>query len=90
MDIGVSTLVDFKVIEIVDDSNPYLVLLGIDWDIDMNEVINLKKRKIIFEKNYLLVVVPLDLVEGLHYMEPVHNHESDDDLYHIYKITMRE
>jgi len=27
---GVSALVDFKVVEIVDDRNPYLMLLGID------------------------------------------------------------
>ena len=40
---GASTLVDFEVIEIVDDSNPYLALLGIDWATDMNGVINLKK-----------------------------------------------
>ena len=27
---GVSTLADFEVIEIIDDSNPYLALLGIN------------------------------------------------------------
>jgi len=40
---GVSMLADFKVIKIVDDNNPYLALLGIDWATDMNGVINLKK-----------------------------------------------
>jgi len=40
---GMSTQIDFEVIEIVDDSNPYLALLGIDWAMDMNGVINLKK-----------------------------------------------
>ena len=40
---GVSVLVDFEVIEIVDESNPYPTLLGIDWATDMNRVINLKK-----------------------------------------------
>jgi len=44
MDIkGASALADFEVIEIVDDNNPYPALLGIDWAIDMNGVINLKK-----------------------------------------------
>lgn len=33
---GASMVADFEVIEIVDDSNPYPVLLGIDWAIDMN------------------------------------------------------
>lgn len=36
-------MAEFKVIEIMDDSNPYPVLLGIDWATDMNRVINLKK-----------------------------------------------
>jgi len=57
---GVSALADFEVIEIVDDNNPYPALLGIDWATDMNGVINLKKRKMIFEKKSLRVVVPLD------------------------------
>ena len=44
---GASALAYFEVIEIVDDSNPYLVLLRIVWATDMNGVINLKKRKMI-------------------------------------------
>ena len=40
---GASALANFEVIEIMDDSNTYPALLGIDWAIDMNEVINLKK-----------------------------------------------
>ena len=62
---GASVPVDFEVIEIVDDSNPYPTLLGIDWATDMNGVINLKKWKMIFVKKSLRVVVPLDPVEGL-------------------------
>ena len=41
---GVSTLVDFQVIEIIDDRNPYLELLGIEWAIENSAVINLKSR----------------------------------------------
>ena len=41
---GASSLADFEVIEIVDDSNTYHVLLGIGWAIEMNGVINLKKH----------------------------------------------
>lgn len=37
------TLVDFEVIDIIDDNNPYPALLGINWAIDINGVINLKK-----------------------------------------------
>ena len=88
MDIeGASALADFEVIDIVHDSNPHPMLLGIDWATDMNGVINLNKRKMFFEKNFLCVVVPLDPIEGLCYMEPVRDYESDDDLDCIYKIT---
>lgn len=43
-----------------------------------------------FEKKLLRVVVPLDPTEGPRYTEPVRNFESDDDLDHIYKITVRD
>ena len=49
---GVTTQTDFQVIEIVDDSNPYPTLLRIDWAMDMNGVINLKRWKMMFEKNH--------------------------------------
>ncbi len=38
---GASVLADLEVIEIVDDSNLYRTLLGIDWAFDMDVVINL-------------------------------------------------
>jgi len=76
----------FEVIEIVDEKNPYPVLLGIDWATNMNRLINLKKRKMIFEKKSLRVIVPLDPAEGSRYTEPIRDYESNDDLEHIYKI----
>lgn len=57
-------MVEFEVIEISDDSNPYLALLGIDWTIDMKGSINLKRRTMSFERKSLRVVVPLDSAEG--------------------------
>ena len=41
---GVRSLADFEVIEIINDSTPYLVLLGIDWAFENQAIINLKKR----------------------------------------------
>lgn len=41
---------DFEVIEIIDDCNPYPMLLGIDWAMDINGVINLKRWKMILKK----------------------------------------
>ena len=84
---GASTLADFEVIEIVDDNNPYPALLGIDRATDMNGIINMKKRKMIFEKKSLCVIIPLDSAEGSHYMEPVCDYEGDADQHCIYKIT---
>ena len=57
-------MADFEVIEIVDDNNPYPMLLRIDWATNMNRLINLKKRKMIFEKKSLHVIVPLNPPEG--------------------------
>jgi len=74
----------------VDDSNPYPTLLGIDWATDMNGVINLKKRKMIFEKKSLCSVVPLDPTEGVRYTELVHNEDSDGELDCIYQITAQD
>jgi len=51
---GVNALADFEVIKNVDDRNPYLALLGIDWAIDMNGVINLKKWKMILRRNHFV------------------------------------
>jgi len=68
---GTSALADFEVIEIMDDNNPYPALLGIDWATDMNGIINLKKRKMIFEKKSLHVIVPLDPTKGSFYTELV-------------------
>lgn len=61
MDIeGVSVQADFEVIEIFNEKNLYVALLGIDWATDMKGVINLKKYKMIFKKKTLCIVVPLD------------------------------
>lgn len=50
---GARALFDFEVIEIIDEKNPYPVLLGIDWPIDMNGVINLKRRRRSFERKLI-------------------------------------
>ena len=77
-------LTDFEVIEIVDEIKPYPPLFGIDLATGMNGVINLKRRKMIFKKKSLHVIVPLDLTEGVRYTEPVRDEENDDELDCIY------
>lgn len=57
----------------------------------MNGVINLKKRTMSFERKSLRVIVPLDPVEGVRYIEPACDYiESDNELDQIYKITTRD
>ena len=48
---GVKVMENFEVIQIVDDIDPYPALLGLDWAIDMDGVINLKGKIMEFERN---------------------------------------
>jgi len=41
---GVRSVTEFEVIEIVDDRNPYLTLLGIEWALNNDAIINLKRK----------------------------------------------
>ena len=84
---GVSTLADFEVIEIIDDSNPYPALLGIEWAMANAAIINLKRRQMTFEGNGLRVIIPLDPSQGERYTEPLRDEEEQDNLDHIYNIT---
>jgi hypothetical protein len=61
---GVKKKVYFEVREIMDDFDPYLALLGIDWAFDNNAALNLKKRQMSFETDTLRVVTPIDPYEG--------------------------
>jgi hypothetical protein len=86
----VRTFVDFKVIEIVDDSCPYPVLLGIDWDFNKFIVVDLKKRRMTFEGDDLRVIAPLDMDEGRRYAEPIREEDHAYELENIYKLTARQ
>ena len=84
---GVQCLADFKVIEIIDDSNPFPALLGIDWDFDNLVVINLKKKQMTFEGYNIRIIEPLDPTQGSHYTESIHNKEETRDIDDLYKVT---
>ena len=70
---GLHTFADFEVINIIDDTNPYPTLLGIDWAIDNQTIINFKKRILSFEDDEMRVVSPIDPLEGLRYLEQVYS-----------------
>jgi hypothetical protein len=57
---GVRNIADFKVIEILDDSEPYPTLMGLEWAFENQEIINFKRREMIFEVGDVKVTVPLD------------------------------
>jgi hypothetical protein len=61
---GVRKFEYFEVIERVYDNYPYPALLGIDWAFNNSTVVDLKKRRMIFEKYSLRVIAPLDPDEG--------------------------
>ena len=84
---GMHTFVDFEVINIVDDTNPYTALLGIDWVIDNQTIINFKKRILSFEDDEMRVVSPIDPLEGQRYVELVYNEGQGDYLDQIYNVT---
>ena len=79
--VGVKVHVNFEVIQIVDDADPYPALLGLDWAIDMGGIINLKKRSMVFENEGTRVIVPLDLAGGEKYTKPVREEEDVDHIY---------
>ena len=70
---GLRTYVDFEVIDIVDEINPYHALLGIDCEIENQTIINFKKRILSFEYYEIRVVTPIDLLEGQPYVDPMHS-----------------
>jgi hypothetical protein len=91
MDIdGVRTFADFEVIEIVDDSCPYPALLGIDWAFNNSTMVDLKKIRMTFERDFLRFIVPLDPDEGQRYTELIRDEDRVHELENIYKLTARQ
>ena len=84
---GLRTFADFEVINIVDDTNPYHALLGIDWAMENQTIIKFKRRILSFEDDGMRVVAPLDLLEGQRYIELVFNEGQGDYLDNIYNVT---
>jgi hypothetical protein len=82
--------VEFEVIDIMDECDPYPTLSGIKIEeegFENNVVLNLKKRKKSFEKDTLHVVMPLDPYEGYQYNEIVDEDAWSYVIENIYKIT---
>ena len=78
--------VDFEVIDIVDYTNPYPVLLGIDWEIDNQTIINFKKWIFSFKDSKMRVVAPIDPLEGHRYVKPMHSEGKENYLDQVCNI----
>jgi hypothetical protein len=85
----VRTFLDFEVIEIVDDTCPYPALLGIDWDFNNSTIVDLNRRRMKFEGDFLRVTTPMDPDEGHRYTEPIKEEDCAYELENIYKLTAR-
>ena len=57
------TFADFKLINIVDEKDPYPELLEIYWSIANQAIINFKKRILSFEDDEMRVLSPIDPLE---------------------------
>lgn len=68
---GVRSVAEFKVIEILDDKNMYPTLLGIEWVLKNNAIINLKKRQMSYDDGTNRITAPIDPGEGCRYVELV-------------------
>jgi hypothetical protein len=82
---GVHSVENFEIIDIVDDSQPYPTLMGLEWAFDNQTIINLKRREMIFEVRDLKVTTPLDPTKGTRYIEPTKGNEIEN----LYNMTVR-
>jgi len=87
---GVCVIVDFEAIETLDDNNPYLALLGLDWDFDNLVIINLKKRQMVLKKDNLRVIVPLYPSKRVCYIGIFRNEYCDADVNNIYQMKTKD
>jgi hypothetical protein len=87
--VGVNTTVDFEVIEIIGDKDPYPALLEIDWAYKNFYIIDLKRDTMMFEAYGIKVVQPLDPCLGHpRYIEPVDHNMESDALNQLYTIIV--
>jgi hypothetical protein len=60
-------MVDFKVIEIINEKDIYPTLLGFKWANDNEAIINLKREEMSFKENGTRVIQPIELINRERY-----------------------
>jgi hypothetical protein len=73
----------------MDENDPYLAQLGIDWAFNNLDIIDINKETIPFEAYGIRVVPPFDPCQVLRYIEPTNNDFEENFLDQIYNITTR-
>jgi hypothetical protein len=85
--VGVKTIVDFEVIKIMGDKDPYPTLLGIYLAYENYAVIDLKKDTITFDRDGIKVVQPFYPYVGPRYIELMDKNMEGEDLDQLYTVT---
>lgn len=86
---GVKSTIDFEVIETIDETYPYLALLGINRAFDNNAILNLKNRKMSLDLDTMILVTPLDPCKGERCIEPIKEELEIEEIDNLYNITTR-
>ena len=73
-------------IDIINDTNPYPKILGIDWVIDNQTIINFKIIILSFEDYEIRVVAPIDPLKGQRYVNLVNNEDQGNYLDQLYNV----
>jgi hypothetical protein len=88
--VGVKTIVDFEVIEIMGEKDPYPALLGIYWAYENYVIIGLKNETMTFEFDGMKVTQPLDPYRGPRYTEQADDNMDIDFIDQLYTLTVRK
>lgn len=80
---GVKSTAEFEVIEIIDNKSPYPTLLGIEWALDCNGIINLKRKQMTFDDGTNRITTLIDPAEGPRYVKHVRDERELDTIYNI-------
>jgi hypothetical protein len=85
--VGIKTVANFEVIEIIGEKYLYPSLLGIDWEYENYAIIDLKKEIMTFECDEINITQLLDPYRGPRYNDLVDESMEQDDMDQLYNIT---
>ena len=69
--VGLKIYKYFDVIEIINNTIPYPLLLEIGWEMENLEIINFKKRMMTIKNHDMRAIAPLDPLEEQRYVETI-------------------